>query len=126
MYTKYKVIIILSCITAVPGAPQSVQVSQTTSSTISLSWSPPLIPERHEIAIFGYIVYCSTDHSLLESAVNYTERFNATVTLTNLHPFTAYNCCVTVNSSHGRGQPACQSTVTWDHCMLCMDHIIIH
>ena len=107
-------------IIAVPGAPQSVQISNTTSSTISLTWSPPIIPERHGIAIFGYLINCSTEHCLLENAASYyTERYDATVTLTNLHPFTTYNCCVAVNSSHGMGHPACQNTVTWDQGICC-------
>ena len=102
---------------AVPGAPQSVKISSTTLSTISLTWSPPLLSERHGLAIFGYVVNCSTDHSFrLGNAVNYAESFNAT--LINLHPFTAYNCCVAVSSNHGRGRLSCQIAVTWDQSML--------
>ena len=100
---------------AVPGAPQSVQISNTTLSTISLTWFPPLITERYGLDIFGYIINCSSDHDdLVGNAVKYTESFNAT--LFNLHPFTVYSCCVAASSNHGRGQEACQSAVTWDQC----------
>ena len=97
---------------AVSGAPQSVQISNITSSIISLTWSPPLISERHRLTISGYIINCSTESNVGESALHYTDSLSAT--LSNLHPFTTYNCCVSVNSNHGRGKLACQSTVTWD------------
>ena len=96
--------------TAVPGAPQSVQISNTTSSTTTLTWSPPLVSERHGLSIFGYTINCSADHSLLGNILQYTDIHKAT--LVNLHPFTAYNCCVAASSSHGRGRHACARTVT--------------
>ena len=82
-----------------------------------MSWSPPLVSERYSpgIQIFGYVITCTTGQGLLESAITYTDALNAT--LFNLHPFTAYNCCVAANSNHGRGKPACQSTTTCDQCM---------
>jgi hypothetical protein len=95
---------------AVPGAPQAVQISNITSSTISLAWSPPLISERHGLSIFDYIINCSADHSSLGNINQNTEGHNAT--FVNLHPFTAYNCCVAVDSSNGRGRFACLRAVT--------------
>ena len=104
--------------TAIPGAPQNVQVTNVTSSTLAISWSPPLVSERYSpgLQIFGYMISCTTGQDLLENAITYSDTLNAT--LSNLHPFTAYNCCVAANSNHGRGKPACQSTITWDQCML--------
>jgi hypothetical protein len=97
--------------TAVPGAPQAVQIFNITSSTISLIWSPPLVSERHGLSIFGYIINCSADHSSLgNSSLVYTEGHNAT--FVDLHPFTAYNCCIAANSSNGRGRLACLRAVT--------------
>ena len=96
--------------TAVPGAPQGVQIFNITLSTISLTWSPPLVSERHGLSIFGYIINCSADHSSLGYSSLDTESHNAT--FVDLHPFTAYNCCVAANSSNGRGRLACLRAVT--------------
>ena len=111
--------IIFMIYVGIPGAPQNIRISNTSSSTISLTWSTPL--ETYGLTIFRYIINCSTDSRILENAIHYTDIHNAT--LFNLHPFTTYNCCVAANSNHGRGKLACQSTVTWDegtHCALSM------
>ena len=96
-----------------PGAPQNVQITDYASTSISLSWSPPLVSERLGLRLFNYVINCSTDHSLQENVVLRTERLNLTVD--SLHPFTPYNCCVAVNSTHGLGQLACykNSLITW-------------
>ena len=99
-----------------PGAPQNTKVLSTSLSTITLSWSPPLVSELLGLAVFNYIINCTTSLNSLSYAVMYTESQSAT--LSNLLPFTPYNCCVAVSSSHGRGKPACHSTVTWDKCKL--------
>ena len=103
----------------IPGAPQNIRVTNTSSSTISLRWSTPL--ETYGLMIFGYAINCSTESKMLENVIHYTDIRNAT--LFNLHPFTTYNCCVAADSNHGRGKLACQSTVTWDegtHCAVSM------
>ena len=96
--------------TAIPGAPQKIQISNITSSTISLFWSPPLVSERHGLTIFGYIINCLTDHSSLGNSHLHTDSHSAI--FVNLHPFTAYNCCIAANSNHGRGRFACLRAVT--------------
>ena len=63
------------------------------------------------------MINCSTGRDLLENAITYSDYFNAT--LSNLHPFTTYNCCVAAKSNHGGGKLACQSTVTCDQGMWC-------
>ena len=96
-----------------PGAPQNMQVSNTTSSAITLAWSPPLVSETLGLTIFSYTINCSTDPNLQSSTVRESRITDAHyTTLSNLHPFTIYNCCVAVNSNHGRGKLACLSTVT--------------
>ena len=94
----------------IPGASQNVAVSNTTSSTITLTWSPPLVSETHGLTIFSYTINCSTDPSLQDSTVRVTDAHY--VTLSNLYPFAIYNCCVAVNSNHGAGKVACLTTVT--------------
>ena len=93
----------------VPGAPQNLQVTNITSLSISLSWSPPLFSERLGLTIFNYSINCSTDHSLQE-IVKYTDLLHAG--LQSLHPFTSYNCCIAVNSNHALGKLECLSAVT--------------
>lgn len=93
----------------VPGTPQKFEVSNVTSSTISLSWFPPFISETLGLSIFNYIINCSTDHSLQNNVILQTDSLNATVL--NLHAFASYNCCVAVNSTHGIGQLACQNSI---------------
>ena len=100
----------------IPGAPQNVIITNTTSSTLTIRWSPPLISERYGLKFYGYMINCSTDQGLLGTTITYSDTFNAT--LSDLDPFTAYSCCVAANSSHEMGNRACQSTVTWDQGML--------
>ena len=103
-------------ITDIPGAPQSVQVVDVTSTTITLSWSPPLRSERFGLLIYNYTINCSThSHSKHDSTVKTTENQNAT--LSNLLPFTYYNCCIAVNSAHGRGKLSCLNVVTCESWM---------
>ena len=94
----------------IPGAPQNVVVSNTTSSTITLSWSPPPVSETHGLTIFSYTTNCSMDLNIQSSTVMNTDTLSAT--LSHLHPFTIYNCCVAVNSNNGRGELACLTTIT--------------
>jgi hypothetical protein len=96
--------------TALPGAPQGIQIFNITSSTISITWSPPLVSERHGLNIFGYIINCSADHSSLGNGNLHTESQNAT--FVDFYPFTAYNCCIAANSDHGVGRLACLRAVT--------------
>ena len=95
----------------IPGAPQNIAVLNTTSSTTTLTWSPPLVSETLGLTIISYTINCSlTDPNIQGSTVKNTDAHSAT--LSNLHPFTIYNCCVAVNSNHGRGKLACLTTVT--------------
>lgn len=97
----------------VPGAPQNIKASNITLSSISLSWSPPPIADRHGLAISSYIINCSTNtYFIQENVIVSTDNQNAT--LSNLHPLTSYHCCVAGNSSRGIGKSACQRTFTLD------------
>ena len=107
---QLKVFRVYAMHTDIAGAPQNVAVSNTTSSTITLTWSPPLVSETHGLTFFSYTINCSTDPSLQGSTVRITDAHYAT--LSNLYPFAIYNCCVAVNSNHGVGKVACLTTVT--------------
>ena len=99
---------------ALPGAPQNIAASNISSYSIFLSWSPPLVSERYGLAVYNYTVNCSMnanelDESTIRSTV-VTEEFSTT--LSNLYPFSPYNCCVFVNSVNGKGERACLRIIT--------------
>ena len=95
----------------IPGPPQNLQVTNVTSTTIRLTWSPPLIAETLQLIIYSYNINCSTDSTLQRSnTAKTTDILNAT--LSYLQPFTSYNCCLAVNSAHGRGKLSCLKVVT--------------
>ena len=101
----------------IPGAPQNVQVTNVTSTTITLTWSPPLIAETLELTIYSYNINCFRDYNLKRNnTAKTTDSLNAT--LSNLQPSTSYNCCLAVNSAHGRGKlsclkiPTCESQIS--------------
>ena len=98
-----------------PGAPLNIHVTNITSSTISLAWSPPSVSERNRQNILGYHIICLSLTSVLGSYDNVT-RYKDTlnITLDPLYPFTAYNCCVAASTRpiNGRGRLACLRVVT--------------
>ena len=101
------------CNTGVPGAPLNVQVSSVTSSTIGLTWSPPLVSETVGLTIYSYAITCSNDAEMHNDNVKTTDA--RSTTFSQLRPFMQYNCCVAVNSNNGRGRLACLSAVTGEY-----------
>ena len=96
-----------------PGAPHALRISSATSSTLDLTWSPPLVSEIHGLTISQYIINCSTGLGpQMQNDIKYTDTRSAT--FSNLHPYTFYNCCVAAVSNHGRGELACIDTITGD------------
>ena len=105
----------------IPGAPNNVQVTNVTSTSITLTWSPPLIAETFELIIYSYKINCSTgSYSKRSNTAKTTDSLNAT--LSNLQPSTSYNCCLAVNSAHGRGKLSCLKVPT---CESQISNIII-
>lgn len=97
----------------IPGAPQALRISSATSSILALTWSPPLVSEIHGLTITHYAVNCSTlslGQQTQETIIINTDVQSATVS--NLHPFKYYNCCVAAINNHGMGRLACIHTVT--------------
>ena len=96
----------------IPGSPHHFKISSSSSSTLTLSWSPPLVSEIHALTIFTYSINCSTEPQTHNSmhVIKYTDSHSAT--FSELHPFTFYNCCVAAVSNHGRGKLACIDAVT--------------
>ena len=98
--------------TDIPGAPVNVQVSSVTSSTVGLTWSPPLVSETFGLDIYSYVVTCTTGPQQHDASMKATDSHSAM--FSQLQPFTQYNCCVAVNSENGRGKSACLSVITGD------------
>ena len=100
-------------LTDIPGAPVNLQISTVTSSAIHLTWSPPLVSETLGLAIYSYVVTCSTGPQQHDASVKTTDGQRGM--FSQLHPSTQYNCCVAVNSENGRGKSACLSAITGEH-----------
>ena len=88
----------------------NVQVSSVTSSTIGLTWAPPLVSETLGLTISSYFISCSMDPQPDSNTIKTTDSHS--VTFSQLHPFTLYNCCVAANSNNGKGKLACMSAIT--------------
>ncbi len=83
---------------ALPGVPQGVTAAASSSTSLTVSWSPP----RSIVAPFNYSVNCSqADYNQLVDSTTQS------VTVGGLHPFTDYQCCVSAINSAGSGPEAC-------------------
>ena len=95
------------------GPPTDVQVDQTTSQSISLSWSAVTEGHRNGI-ITGYkVIYQGlpngVNHTVNVSAGN--ERERTTTTLSDLNQFTNYSIRVLAFTVKGDGPPSPVATV---------------
>ena len=106
----------------VPGAPVNVRVSSITSSTIGLTWSPPLVSETLRLAISSYATTCSRGPEW-DSATHIKTTDGRSAMFSQLAPYTQYNCCVAVNSENGPGKSTCLSVTL---LLLCHRQIPIH
>ena len=114
--SKYSSLSLPFLIIAPPGVPQNLRILNTTPMELSLSWLPPPESERHG-TILNYTTNCSNlyqNGSLNHFEIIKAPSLNASnnVTLSNLIPFTTYDCCISANNSQGRGKLTCTSTIT--------------
>ena len=71
-----------------PGPPDNVRLVPVNSTTLSLSWSPPLQPNG---VLIGYRYTCNQSNSLMNIMMEASLDPNVTnVLITNLDPFTSY------------------------------------
>ena len=89
-------------------APQSLSGVAPSSTSITLSWSPPL-PEYRNGLIISYYV----NITLLETgtSVYYTSTYT-NFTISGLIPYTSYSCIVAAETSIGRGPFTTLFTIT--------------
>ena len=90
------------------GPPQMFKILNSSSSSLTLTWSPPSVSEIYGQTISTYDVSCSTSSN--DIIIKHTDI--RLTTFFNLHPFTSYNCCVAAVGSYGRGKLACVDIVT--------------
>ena len=80
-------------------APQSLSGIASSSTSITLSWSPPL-PEYRNGLIISYYV----NITLIETGTSvYYNTTHTTFSITGLIPYTSYSCIVAAETSIGRG-----------------------
>lgn len=91
---------VLFLVYTVPGSePLLLMVSDVTSDSFYLSWSPPPV-EDHNGAITGYVIQVTNASTGETFAV--TSQENGTE-IGSLRPFTTYTCVVAAQTSAGVG-----------------------
>ena len=76
--------------TAPSSAPEDFQAGALDSTSISLSWSPPLLENQN-----GIIRHYEVTLIALETGVIHIQTSTAlSITITSLRPYTTYNCTV--------------------------------
>ena len=112
-------------IIVVPSAPPDHINISTTSTTITLSWSPPRLAHQNGI-IVNYQVTCRLkDDVIYQATVS-----NTRVIITELEPFTNYSCSVSASTVVGSG-PAAQLNIitekgTTVYCLYSIVHVLFH
>ena len=84
------------------GFPQDVSIDSTTSQSVEISWSPPLLEERNG-NISSYTITVSRQGS--DSLIQLTS-VTTSITVNMLNPFTTYTVTVTASTSIGVGPPS--------------------
>ena len=81
------------------AAPQRVSGSAINSTSISLSWSPPPLPDQNGL-IQNYSI--SVYEVATGTLTPYTTT-NSPITISSLHPYYTYRCSVAAYTSVGEG-----------------------
>ena len=88
------------------GFPQDVSIDSTTSQSVEISWSPPLLEERNGI-ITSYTVTVSRQGT--DSQIQLTSA-TTSISVSMLNPFTTYMVTVAASTTIGVGPPSTQLT----------------
>ena len=90
------------------GSPLNFTVVPTTSRSAEATWSPPSANEQNGV-IIRYVINVTvvgTGHTFQLISTN------TTLTVTNLTPYTTYNCIIAAETSAGTGPFSSQFTVS--------------
>ena len=93
-----------------PGAPRNITLTAPTSTTLLLRWEPPE-EDPGDGTILHYSIVCRFGDGDSLPPRN-TPASSQSLQLTNLHPFTNYNCCVSVQRTKGNSPESCSSETT--------------
>ena len=90
--------------------PRNISLAAPTSTTLLLHWQPPE-EDQGDGTILQYSIVCrfGDDDSLppFNSSAS-----SQSLQLTDLHPFTNYNCCVSAQRTNGDSPESCSSEAT--------------
>ena len=93
-----------------PGAPRNISLTAPNSTTLLLCWEPPE-EDPGDGTILHYSIVCrfGDDDSLPPFNSSASGR---SLELTDLLPFTNYNCCVSAQRTNGHSPASCSSETT--------------
>ena len=96
--------------------PRNISLTAPTSTTLLLSWKPPE-EDAGDGTILRYSIVCRFGEGeslpLLNSSASSQSRG-----ITDLHPFTNYNCCVSAQRTNGNSPESCSSETTPEDGMI--------
>ncbi len=93
----------------VPGSPPThITLTKNSPTSITLSWSPPVVPNGDIVHYHAHLVECPTDTLM---AVQTTE---TSVVYDNLHPYYTYKYSLTAATAVGVGPYSDNATVQLD------------
>ena len=93
-----------------PGAPQNISLTAPNSTTLLLLWEPPE-DDPGDGTIFHYSIVCRFGDDDILPPLN-SSASSQSLQLTNLHPFTNYNCCVSAQRTNGDSPESCSTKTT--------------
>ena len=90
------------------GPPQNVSLNATASTTIDISWNPPIADSQDGI-VLNYSISC---FSLgWNGSITHSKQYNH-YQWNHLVPFTNYTCCVTAQTTNGLSNSTCDTEQT--------------
>ena len=103
-----------------PGAPQNISFTALNSTTLLLHWEPPEEDPRDGM-ILQYSIVCRFGDGDSLPPRN-SPASSQSLQLTDLRPFTNYNCCVSAQRTNGNSPESCSSETTPEDGKLCMNN----
>ena len=103
-------ITILSLLCVVPSPPTNVTVSETTPTSLSIEWGPPLQPNGvilwYEVWYVGIDTLNLVPPSFYNESAIIVNGSSLEVELVELVPYSLYNITVQASTQNGGGDPA--------------------
>ena len=91
------------------GPPRTVTLTAQTSTTSLLRWEVP-DDDSGDGTILQYIILCRFGGDSLQP--HHVSAWIQSLQLTDLHPFTTYNCCVSAQRTNGNSKESCSFETT--------------